>query len=227
MGHLWERDFVMPRKIIDLTMDLKTNAPVFPGYPIPIVHRWTSIEEHGYYSNLLMFVEHTGTHVDSPAHFIKDAPTIDKVSLERFMGKGVVIDVTGLAPKAAITAEIIESKLKELGVEIGPGWIVLFYTGYDTKAGTPEWFNHPGLDESGAKYLAEKNINAVGIDAPSIDQAPFPGHKILLPKGIVIYENLTNLKKLLEKPGFQFIGIPLKIINGSASPVRAIAIVEE
>ena len=108
--------------------------------------------------------------------------------------------------------------------------VYVWVTGYAssmTKAGTPEWFNHPGLDESGAKYLAEKNINAVGIDAPSIDQAPFPGHKTLLPKGIVIYENLTNLKELLGKPGFQFIGIPLKIINGSASPVRAIAIIEE
>ncbi|RLE72941.1 MAG: cyclase family protein [Thermoprotei archaeon] len=217
----------MSSRIIDLTMDLKTGSPVFPGYPTPIVHRWTSIEEHGYYSNLLMFVEHTGTHVDSPAHFIKDAPTIDKVPLERFMGKGVVIDVSNLPSKAAITAELIESKLKEFGVEIGPGWVVLFYTGYDAKASTPEWFDHPGLDESGAKYLAEKDVNAVGIDAPSIDQSPFPGHKTLLPKGIVVYENLTNLKELIGKTGFQFIGIPLRIANGSASPVRAIAIIEK
>ena len=217
----------MVRKIIDLTMELKTGLPVFSGYPVPIVHKWTSIEEHGYYSNLLMFVEHTGTHVDAPAHFIKNALTIDKVPIERFMGKGVVIDVSNLKPKAAITASMIKQKLKELSIEIGPGWIVLFYTGYDTKAGTPEWFNHPGLDESGAKFLAEKGVNAVGIDAPSIDHEPFPGHNTLLPRGIVIYENLTNLKELVGKPGFQFIGIPLKILNGSASPVRAIAIIEE
>lgn len=217
----------MGYKIIDLTMDLSTGSPVFPGYPVPIVHKWTSIEEHGYYSNLLMFVEHTGTHVDAPAHFVKGATTIDRVSLDKFMGRGVVVDASSLQSKAGITREFIESKLKELGVDVGPGWIVLFYTGYDVKAGTPEWFNHPGLDESGAKYLAEKNINAVGIDAPSIDHAPFPGHKILLSKGIVIYENLTNLKELLRKPGFKFIGLPLKIINGSASPVRAVAIIEE
>ena len=217
----------MARRVIDLTMEFRTGLPVFPGYPVPIVHRWTSIEEHGYYSNLLMFVEHTGTHVDAPAHFIRDAPTIDRVPIERFMGRGVVIDVSDLEPRAAITANIIEQRLRELGVEIGPGWIVLFYTGYDAKAGTPEWFNHPGLDESGAKFLAEKNVNAVGIDAPSIDHEPFPGHNTLLPKGIVIYENLTNLRELVKKPGFQFIGIPLKILNGSASPVRAIAIIEE
>ncbi len=70
-------------------------------------------------------------------------------------------------------------------------------------------------------------MNAVGIDAPSIDYEPFPAHNILLPKGIVIYENLTNLKELLGKVGFQFIGLSLKIENGSASPVRAVAVLEE
>lgn len=60
---------------------------------------------------------------------------------------------------------------------------MLFYTGYDSKAGSEEWFNHPGLEESSAGYLAELGVNAVGIDAPSIDHEPFPGHRILLPRG--------------------------------------------
>ena len=102
---------------------------------------------------------------------------------------------------------------------------MLFHTGYDKRAGTPDWFNHPGLDEFRARYLADRDVNAVGIDAPSIDHEPFPGHRTLLPKGIVIYENLTNLRELLDEKGFQFIGIPLRRVNGSASPVRAIAIV--
>jgi kynurenine formamidase len=207
-------------------MTLKTGTPVFPGYPTPIVHKWTSIREHGYYSNLLMFVEHTGTHVDVPAHFIEDGDTVDKVPLGKFMGKGVVIDVSNLGEKSKITKNVIEKSLREQSVSIGPGWVVLFYTGYDKKAGSPEWFNHPGLSEDGALFLAEKDINAVGIDAPSIDHEPYPGHKILLRQGIVIYENLTNLKELIGKPGFRFIGLPLLIKNGSASPVRAIAILE-
>ncbi|MHB9302267.1 cyclase family protein [Thermofilum pendens] len=210
-------------RIVDLTMELKTGAPVFPGYPVPIVHTWTTIKEHGYYSNLLMLVEHTGTHVDSPAHFIEGAPTIDKVPLERFMGRGIVVDASHLPPKAPITREFLEKALEGKGV--GNGWVVLIRTGYDAKAGTPDWFNHPGLDEGGARYLADLGVNAVGIDAPSIDQAPFPGHKILLPKGIVIFENLTNLGELLGKT-FQFYGPPLRITNGSASPVRAFAVLE-
>ena len=44
--------------------------------------------------------------------------------------------------------------------------------------------------------------------------------------GVVIYENLTNLKPLIGKR-FKFIGVPLKIVKGSASPVRALAVLEE
>lgn len=214
-------------RIVDLTMVLRSGSPVFPAYPIPIVMTWTLIEKQGFYSNLLMFVEHTGTHVDAPAHFIQGGATIDELPLEKFVGKGVVIDASTLPPRAAITREFIESRLRELGVDIGPGWIVLFHTGYDEKAGTPQWYEHPGLDESAAQFLAEKNVNAVGIDAPSIDHEPFPAHRVLLSRGIPIYENLTNLRQLLDKPGFKFVGLPLKIFRGSASPVRAVAIIEE
>lgn len=211
-------------RVIDLSMELRTGTPVFPGYPIPIVHVWTSIDEHGYYSNLLMLDEYTGTHVDAPAHFVKGAATIDEVLLDRFIGEGVVIDAAGLPPKAAITEKLIREVLK--GISVGPGWVVLFRTGYDEKSGTPDWFNHPGLDEKAASYLASLNVNAVGTDAPSIDQQPFPAHRILLAKGIPIYENLTNLSEISGK-GFKFYGIPLKIRKGSASPVRPIAMVTE
>ena len=214
-------------RIIDLTMTLRTGFPVFPAYPVPVVHAWTSVKEHGFYSNLLIIIEHVGTHVDAPAHFIEGGRTIDEVLIDRFMGKGVVIDVTHLGPKEPITKDIIKGILSKYGIESLKGWVVLFYTGHDSKLGTPEWFNHPGLDGSGAKYLLDLGVNAVGIDAPSIDHEPYPAHKLLLGNGVPIYENLTNLKELVDKPRFRFIGLPLKILRGSASPVRAIAIIEE
>ena len=67
-------------------------------------------------------------------------------------------------------------------------------------------------------------INAVGFDAPSPDHPPFPAHKTLLPQSIGVYENLTNLDKLVGKKFF-FVGAPLRLTGGSASPVRALAIV--
>ena len=214
-------------KIVDLTMPLSGETPVFPSYPKPVVHTWTTIRNHGYYSNLLLLVEHTGTHVDAPAHFIDGGETVDRVPLDRFMGRGIVVDASTLPPKAVISRDFVEERLKELGVSVGRGWVVLFYTGYDRRAGTPEWFSHPGLGEDAARYLVGLGVNAVGIDAPSIDHEPFPAHRVLLSNGVPIYENLTNLDKLLGVKGFQFIGLPLRIRAGSASPVRAVAIVED
>ncbi len=211
-------------KIIDLTMRLKTGFPVFPGYPVPIVHRWTSIEEHGYYSNLLMLVEHTATHVDAPAHFVENGATIDEVPLDRFMGEAILVDATSLEPRSPIPAELIEKAAENTGLS---GKIVLFHTGYDKKAGTPQWHDHPVIGDEAAELLVSRGVKAVGIDAPSPDNEPFPAHKKLLPRGIPIYENLTNLDKLVGMGVFEFYGIPLAIQRGSASPVRAFAILRE
>ena len=117
--------------------------------------------------------------------------------------------------------------------DVGPGWALLFYTGYTSKAGSPEWLQHPELNEEAAAYIASKNVNAIGFDAPSPDHGEisssgqlsgFAAHRILLPKEIAVYENLNNLHKLLNKE-FLFVGAPLLLVGGSASPVRAIAII--
>ncbi|MFI5421534.1 MAG: cyclase family protein, partial [Nitrososphaerales archaeon] len=78
--------------------------------------------------------------------------------------------------------------------------------------------------EEASRYLVDLQVNAVGFDAPSPDHPPFPAHKILLPHSIGVYENLTNLEKLLGRKFF-FVGAPLPLTGGSASPVRALAIV--
>jgi kynurenine formamidase len=52
----------------------------------------------------------------------------------------------------------------------------------------------------------------------------FAAHKTLFPKEIAIYESLNNLDKLLNKE-FLFVGAPLRLVGGSASPVRALAVV--
>jgi leucyl aminopeptidase (aminopeptidase T) len=89
-----------------------------------------------------------------------------------------------------------------------------------------EWLKHPALDEGAADYILDLKVNALGVDAPSPDREPFPAHKKLLPEGILIYENLTNLGALVGKR-FTFTGLPLKITRGSASPVRAVAFIED
>ena len=85
----------------------------------------------------------------------------------------------------------------------------------------------PGLSKEAAKWLVEKrDINAIGIDTPSIDYGQseyFESHIILLSQNIPAFENLTNLDKL-PNIGFEIIALPMKIQGGSGAPLRIVAI---
>ena len=213
---------MLPKEIIDLSISLSPDTQVFPGYPRPQRSAFTSIKTNGYNSFLWTFVEHTSTHVDAPFHFLEDGVSVDKVPIDRYVSQGIVLDFSRRPPRYSISKEDIKSRLEKY--KVGSGWVLLFHTGYTEKSNTDQWMEHPELSEDACKYIAELGVNAVGFDAPSPDHAPFPGHKILLPKMISVYENLTNLDKLLEKD-FIFVGAPLALEGGSASPVRALAIV--
>jgi len=202
------------------------NTPVFPGYPQPLKAVFTSKATHGYNSNIWVFIEHLSTHVDAPYHFVDDGPTIDKVPPETYVGWATAIDLSDVPPEHEVSREELKARVEGSPVSVGKGWILLLYTGYSAKAGTPEWFKYPALSEGACKYLVELGIKALGVDAPSPDRAPFPAHNIFLPKGIAIYENLINLDKLVGKK-FLFVGLPLKLVGGTATPVRAAALLLE
>lgn len=225
----------MIKQVIDLSCPIESlSTPVFPGYPQPLKTAFTTIQENGYRSYVWSFVEHTSTHVDSPAHFLQDGPTIDKIPISRYVSDGVVLDFSKKPANYSIGRDDIVRALQSAGKkEAGPGWVLLFYTGYTSKAGSPDWLKHPEINEDGAKFIADSGVNAIGFDAPSPDHGEisesgklsgFAAHRILLPKEIAVYENLNNLDQLLNKE-FLFIGAPLRLIGGSASPVRALAVI--
>lgn len=210
-------------KVVDLTMEIRgLSTPVFPGYPQPLKSSLYTIEEHGYYSCIWTFVDHTATHVDSPAHFVKDGKSVEKIPLSSVVSRGLVLDFRNVKPKHKITASELEEKLGK--ARKPKNFVILFLTGYSRFAGSKKWFKHPEIGEDACKLLTKEGVSAVGIDAPSPDRAPFLAHRILLSKGVVIFENLTNLEKLLGKE-FTFVGAPLLLHGGSASPVRAFALI--
>jgi len=214
------------KEVVDLSAPLKSlDTPVYPGYPQPLRATFTSIKEAGYASYVWTFVEHTSTHVDAPSHFIEGGLSIDQVPISKYLGRGVVLDFSKKPAMYPIKKEDVVNGLDQLGAKekIGQGWVLLFYTGYTAKSRTPEWVKHPELSKEACEYIADLRVNAIGFDAPSPDHAPFPAHKILLPKTIGVYENLSNLDKLLGKE-FLFVGAPLALSGGSASPVRPVAI---
>ncbi|NJE07952.1 cyclase family protein [Thermococcus sp. M39] len=186
--------------MIDLTKTLSEELEVYAGDPGIKIKEWASLEKDGYYMNLLCFGEHSGTHVDAPAHFIKGGKTIDVLPLEKFFGKAVVIDTSD--GQGEITIEEVPKTDLE-------GKIVLFYSGGRE------------LSVELAEFLVNARVKAVGTDGMSIGNEEV--HRTLLSAEIPIFENLTNLEKLIGK-NFTFIAFPLKIKNGSGSPVRAIAL---
>jgi kynurenine formamidase len=216
-------------KIIDLSVPIKSQEThVYPGYPKPLRSTLSTVREDGYYSNIWTLDEHTGTHVDAPAHFFEDLPSIERVPLGVTVGKGVLLDFAERRANYSITRRDVEIGLKQKSQrgKVGRGWVILFHTGYTAKAGTQRWLEHPGLSEEACRFVVSLRVNAIGFDAPSPDRPPFPAHKILLPRGILIFEGLTNLEKVAGRD-FIFFGLPLPLVEGSASPVRALAVLSD
>ncbi|MBV1888548.1 MAG: cyclase family protein [Urechidicola sp.] len=197
-----------------------------------------------YTANNFETAEHGGTHIDAPIHFAKNALTVDQLPLERLMGVAIKIDVSSKAfknPDYLISIEdLIEWEANE-EMQIPDRSIVLLETGYSkfypdaekylgTKNRGPDAvkeLHFPGLDPKASKWLVEnRNINAIGLDTPSIDYGQstlFKSHVILLSENIPAFENLTNLDKLPSK-GFTIIALPMKIKGGSGGPLRIVAL---
>ncbi|MEK6848208.1 MAG: cyclase family protein [Nanoarchaeota archaeon] len=202
-------------KIIDLTHTYTEDMPVYPGDPKATLEQVAFIDKDTYNDFRITTVMHVGTHMDAPLHMIKDGKRIDEIDPERFIGKGVLIDVRG---KIAIDASALE------GITIEKGSIVLLFTGFGNKYRTEGYFKgYPELKEDFAEKMVEFGVKIVGMDmlGPDYDK-PWLTHKILLGNNITILENLTNLDQLLDAGDFEVIALPAKI-QADAAQVRAIA----
>ncbi len=122
----------------------------------------------------------------------------------------------------------IEEQLHQQGLAITAHDTVLFYTNHYRKHfNTENWSLGPALAVSGTKYLGSKKVAAFGVETRSAGVAGKSNkevHQICGEMGFTHYENLINLHKLVCEKKFQFIGLPLNIIGGTASPVREIAV---
>jgi arylformamidase len=223
-------------KIIDLTLPLYDGLQSFPGHPKVTVldfvtHSFSAPRYtapcRGYASKLIMMSDHGGTHLDAPFHFFEDGMTIDEVPLERTVGDAVFIDVSDKKHGKAITAAMLEKRLKKDKSEVRPGDIVLIRA-WDGEWNGAGFHSTAGLDISAARWITEHKVKAVGVDLSNADTTSDmsrPAHLQLLGNAIGIMENLVNFDKLSQKRFF-FAGIPLKIKGLSGSPIRAIAIEE-
>lgn len=202
-------------QIIDLTMTIDDNTLLFPGNGRVKIKQLATVEEEGCSEKELIMQSHCSTHIDAPAHMLSNGKTLDSYPMEKFVGKGIVIDVRGQIEIKANLNQVTE------------GEVVLFFTGWCSNANTKEYFsNNPVLSRETAEELVEKKVKLVGIDSFTTDNLPCEIHKLFFRHDILIVENLMNLDKILGKK-FRFYVMPLKIKGSDGAPCRVIAEMEE
>lgn len=223
----WKAIFRVPwienEEIIDLSHTISPEITVYPGTEPPRFEVPCTIEEDGFTEKIITMYSHAGTHVDAPGHIIAGGVTLDKMPVEQFIGRAFVLDLSALN-KPVIDVGDLE-KFREILEE---SEFALLYTGWSRHWGTDGYLEgYPVLSIEAAQRLGGYGLKGVGIDIISVDvpcSEDFPVHRVLLGKGLIIIENLTNLDKLPES-GFVFSCTPLKIKDGDGSPVRAVGIV--
>lgn len=207
-------------RVIDLTHLMDENMPVFPGTEPPVIEHANTFEVHGFREKKLHLYSHTGTHMDAPAHMLKDGLTLDALPVSNFVGKALKIDVRG--QKVIERAHIEPFLTPEIE-------FLIFWTGWSKNWGSESYFGEfPALSVSAAVWLAEQSLKGVGVDSISMDvmtSISFEVHLTLLKKGMVLIENLRGLEEVPET--FLLSVLPLRLIDADGSPVRAVALLPE
>ncbi|HLX39561.1 MAG TPA: cyclase family protein [Ktedonobacteraceae bacterium] len=241
-------------KVVDLTTPLGPETtvielpPVFaqsPGVTITEISRYDS-NGPAWYWNILNLGEHTGTHFDAPIHWVtgKDLPNnaTDTILPQKFIGPACVIGVTTEVeqnPDFLLTIERVEQWEREHGRIPAGAWVLMRtgwskFTDHDAFLGLREDGAHtPGFHKTCSEFLAiERDILGVGVETVGTDAGqaggfdpPFPNHTTMHGHGKFGITSLVNLDQL-PATGAVVIAAPLKIVNGSGSPLRVIAITE-
>jgi kynurenine formamidase len=213
-------------KFHDLSQPLYHDCPGWPSYPPVNCTRDYRRAIDGFNAETVKFNTHTGTHIDVPFHFYDDGETIDKFPLEKFAGPGAFLDLRGLVKAdTPISADL----LKPFKSRLSPGDFAMLNTGWSAKrANTEEFLFHwPYVDASGADFLIEAGVKAVGIDGMSVGgwgpEKARPCHLAFLAKKIVLIEEVFYPEAVMDGQKRLVMAFPLLLAGAGGSPVRLVA----
>jgi arylformamidase len=226
-------------RVIDASPELRAGMPLFPGHPeVELNPSARTHSRDGYFLQTLSLGEHSGSHVDAPAHALADrqGATIDTFPAERFVVPYVLLDLSPLAlgPGDLASGEDLRRAEADAGTA-EPGDAVLLHFGWDRHYLAPDgWWaaNTPGLSEDACAYLLKRQVSMVGSDTATCDTAVVEGRivadyghtKYFLPNDILIVEGLVGLESAPRRG--VFVGAPLRITGGSGSPIRALLLTD-
>ncbi len=225
-------------EFIDLSREIFHRTQTHPSHPPVVMTVWGDHSEKKVAGNTVFsskalyfsMSDHAGTHVDAPVHFDPrpDALSVEQMPLEKFYTSAICLDLSYVPLKHAITVKEMEAALVKSGQEIRKGDTVLIWMATNERLlGKPGYLHDfPGLALESVHWLADRGIGMFGVEA--ISPAPegqlnFQAHMACAERGITHMECLANLDKLIGRGRFTFIGFPLKIRGGTASPIRAVA----
>jgi kynurenine formamidase len=227
-------------KIMDLTHTLSPEFPVFPvpGLTFPIkITAIARLEIVGVFANKWELIEHNGTHIDAPCHFIAKTQTLEQLPLRSLIVPAAVIDISARARKdadSAVTIDDVKAWEKQHG-RLPRGSGVFMYSGWDAKVGDPQAYlgtdrsntlHFPGFAENTCDFLVkERDISGVGVDTLSLDIGPekeYKAHKALFRANKWGIECVANLSRIPPSGATVFVGAT-KVKGGSGGPARLIA----
>ncbi len=226
-------------RVVDLTQPLDEGTVLWPGSQPFAVETVGEHDPDGYFARVFRTPEHSGTHLDAPAHFAPEGARVDAVPANRLAVPCAVIDVReqcAADPDFGLEAAGVEEAEQRDG-PIGPGSAVLLRTGWEDRArdarawlgGTElDDLHFPGFAASAAALLVERGAVGLGIDTVSVDRgcdAAYPVHNITLPAGLWHLEGLVNLGALPPR-GALLVAGALPLTGGSGAPARVMALLD-
>ena len=206
-------------KIIDISQEIYSGMPVYPGDPNFQSHQVSSFKQGDMceVSELTMGT-HCGTHIDAPLHMIPDGAGMETIPLDCFVGDCRVLTV----PYPVISEKILEE------FQVKQGERILLRTDPNGKYNRHGKFNPAVLSMRAAQYLAQLPIKLVGIDAPTVENMELCDgevHRALLKAGIPIVEGL-RLEKA-DKENYFLSALPIPLNGENGAPCRAVLIEKE
>jgi kynurenine formamidase len=240
-GSAQERPVRLPngfRSVVDLTHRFSSTLPIYPSYnPLRVRPRFT-IARDGFVAHEITFDEHTGTHLDAPAHFVPDGSPADGIPPENLIAPLAVVSIVDRAAKDADALPQVDDLLEweRLHGRLPEASFVALHSGWDARVEDSDRFlnrdsagvmHAPGFSAAASRFLiAERNIVAVGIDTLSLDAGAatkFVAHLELLGAGKYGVELMANLGQVPRAGATIVVGGP-KHEGASGGPVRALAL---
>lgn len=238
-------------RVVDLTQTLSEDTPalVLPpefgqciGFSRKEIARYDERGVAWYWSEFTVN-EHTGTHFDAPIHWVtgKDLPNnaTDTLDPAQFMGPACVVDISAACaanPDYLLTPADLEAWEAEHGRIPAGSWLLL-RTDWSKRPGDAytnrqaDGAHTPGPNAAAVQLMIDRGVLGLGVETIGTDAGqahllspPYPAHTLLHGAGRLGLQCLTNLDQLPPTGAF-VIAPPLKIRQGSGSPLRVLAIV--